>query len=366
VCSNANSQLIVGGIGDDISTALNSNSFDINTNEDDLDFPAQVLDPSCGRSNPARVWGAMLDGTYDSILSYAEQANAVGAENQAMEGASMLSGFYNQASALSPFLRQSQSSRAIILMGHADMCTSQQQKSVGSCQTADMDPQNYCRTTPQAFEREFRRGLDQLITLNNVQIIVFAPLRYSQICNFQRRGHTTESLYGSRRQCGEFWKDMAGGTPFGFAPCASLTADCSRQRIRDAYNTQLNYFNILQTVTSQYSSLVPGSLTPSAAGYQGGLVVGNGTKVSFRPDLWNYEFQDEDISSCDCFHPTKLMQSRIANITSGSLQCSPATPCCDTRSPEDCRTDDTIGGAPALSTSLMLGFCLLLFLRLIQ
>jgi len=360
LCALAWSQMLVGGIGDDISTGLNSNNYDITVDEGELDFPVSALDPSCGRSNPARSWGSMIDNTFESIFSYAEQSRAAGANLVAEDGATMLNGFHDQAVSLATFLKKGREPRAIILIGHGDMCTSETQKSAGSCSNPDQDPQNYCRTTGQAFEREFRRGLDELVVVNNSEIIVFAPLRYSQICNFAQIGHTSESLYGPSRDCQTFWKETT--TASGFGPCSSLTTDCSTSRIEDAYNTQLGYFKILESVIQQYNALSGGSKTPSAVGHSGGAVVAAGVTVTFRSDLWNYRFQIEDVSSCDCLHPTKLMQQKIANITSNTLQCpgSSSIRCCGDESPAVCGGDPTLSAASASPLGITLALLVLL------
>ena len=124
-------------------------------------------------------------------------------------------------------------------MGHNDICTNTTSKT-SSCGSADEDPNNYCRTINAAFEREFRRGMDQLIQIPSVRIGVSALARVSELCNFTGKSGCGLAGFGS---CQDVW---------GLVNiCASLTTDCSDTRRIDAYNTAVGYNEILQRVTSE-------------------------------------------------------------------------------------------------------------------
>jgi len=210
------------------------------------------------------------------------------------------------------------------------MCSPQVEKS-SSCPTTDQDPNNYCRTTSQAFEREFRKGLDALVSFDQIEIIVVAPFRYSQICNFAQRGKTaTSAAYGqiSGSSCQDFWsRAQSSALPFGNGPCASLTDDCSDQRIDDAYQTQLKYLAIMKAVVLSYTALSPGDLSPT------GTLVGN-FSMTVNEAAWNYRFDQEDISACDCFHPSRGLQQKLAALD--TFDCATSSKCCDGTNPATC------------------------------
>jgi hypothetical protein len=106
----------------------------------------------------------------------------------------MLHDFFNQSQAIKLALSAESAPRYVpVFMGHNDICTNTTSKIGNSC-GGDDDPNNYCRTTLAAFEREFRRGMDQLIQIPSVRIGVSALVRVSELCNFAR-----SRAAGSRR-----------------------------------------------------------------------------------------------------------------------------------------------------------------------
>jgi hypothetical protein len=97
--------------------------------------------------------------------------------NDAASGADMLSDFFNQAQSIKLNLASSGAPRYVpVFLGHNDICTNTTSRTGNSC-GGDDDPNNYCRTTNVAFEREFRRGMDQLIQIPSVRIGVSAIVR---------------------------------------------------------------------------------------------------------------------------------------------------------------------------------------------
>ena len=73
-------------------------------------------------------------------------------------------------------------------MGHNDICSGTIERIQAECAEGDdQDPMNHCRTTEAAFEREFRKGLDVLITVPELKIGIAAPVRVTQLCNHSRQ-----------------------------------------------------------------------------------------------------------------------------------------------------------------------------------
>lgn len=110
-------------------------------------------------------------------------------------------------------------------------------------------------------------------------------------------------------------------------PCASLTDDCSDQRIEDAYQTQLKYLTIMKAVVLSYTQLGPGELSPT------GTLLGNFT-MTVNEAPWNYRFDQGDISACDCFHPSKGLQQKLADLS--TFDCTTTSSCCDGANPATC------------------------------
>lgn len=188
-----------------------------------------------------------------------------------------------------------------------------------------IDPNNHCWTTPAAFEREFRKGLDVLMTVPELKIGVASLVRLSQLCNHSDKA-ACSVLPGS---CEDTWQ---------FAPlvlengiCGSLTSDCSEERIQDVYEMAREYRNILDRVTQEYAVIPAGQASPTVP--IAGEEVGGGSKaenvlLTFSNASWEYKFTSEDISCCDCFHPSILGQDLAARILFDGFTCSESDACC--------------------------------------
>ncbi len=233
--------------------------------------------------------------------------------NDAASGADMLSDFYNQAVNIKLNLSSSLAPRYVpVFMGHNDICTNTETRTGNAC-GGDDDPNNYCRTAPAAFEREFRRGMDQLIQIPSVRIGVSAVVRVSELCNFTGKSGCGITL---GLPCSSVW---------GLVDiCASLTKDCSNQRRIDAYLTALAYNQILEVVTAEYAAISTGGMSLT------GAVKAPDVAIRYSEGAFFFKFASADVSCCDCFHPSDLGQSKMAQFGWDGLQCSGTTPCCGT------------------------------------
>ena len=139
----------------------------------------------------------------------------------------------------------------------------------------DQDPANYCRTTPAAYEREFRKGLDVLITVPQLKVGVASLVRVFQLCNYSAKQACSLLGPGS---CQTLWTAAAASAAFAHGICGSLTIDCSEERIRDAYELAKSYRDILARVTAEYADLTPGD--SSVVIIIGGESVGGALKAA--------------------------------------------------------------------------------------
>ena len=199
--------------------------------------------------------------------------------NDAESGAQMLKDFVQQATKIKQFLMPQPGLRyTTVWLGHNDVCAGTLEKIQASCpRGVDQDPNNHCRTTPAAFEREFRKGLDILISLPDLKIGVASLIRMSQLCNHQSKDSCL--FGGTSPSCKDVWQTAATGGPiigFEHGVCGSLTSSCSEQRIVDAYTTAKDYRDILATVTAEYAALVDGEQSKKVT--IGGQTVGGATK----------------------------------------------------------------------------------------
>lgn len=239
--------------------------------------------------------------------------------NSAASGARMLSDFTSQANNIRTYLSVQPIPRlAAVFLGHNDNCGGAVTKTNMACPSADLDPNNYCRTRPAAFERELRKGLDILMGISNTRIGVAAPVRVSQLCNFQNKAScqipaTCRVLWGNANIC------------------ASLTRDCSPTRIADTYTTMKAYRDILRAVTAEYAQIPEGGASRVIT--IGGETVG-GARKAFATSFvytdapWQYRFTSEQLSCCDCFHPSAEGQNKIGQMMKNGLTCTRANPCC--------------------------------------
>ncbi len=290
----------------------------------------------------------------DGVFSHAEMLECFGgtdievaSPNAAMSGAQMLKDFVAQAINIQDFLYSASAPRyATVLLGHNDVCGGTVDKYQVDCDWGDdQDPDNYCRTTPAAFEREFRKGLDILIVVPELTIGVASLVRVSQLCN-----------HGGKQACGLFFgRDCQEAWGTGWM-CGSLTYDCSDERVIDAYQTAKAYHEILVRVTAEYAAIPEGDFSDVVT--IGGETVGGAPKATgvnlvFSDTPWVYSFVSEQISCCDCFHPSILGQDDIARILFKGINCSPSDPCiADTGDP----LTDALGGAPDTSGTHYPGF----------
>ena len=272
--------------------------------------------------------------------------------NDAESGAQMLKDFVQQATKIKQFLTPQPGLRYVtVWLGHNDICAGTIENVRPSCpQGEDQDPNNHCRTTPAAFEREFRKGLDILISLPDLKIGVASLVRVSQLCNYEAKD---SCVLGAFPSCKDVWNAAAAqGSAIGFdqGVCGSLTSTCSERRILDAYTMAKAYHDILATVTAEYAALAEG--TQSQQVTIGGQTVGGATKergvrLDFSEAPWVYKFMSDQISCCDCFHPSFRGQDTAARILFDGFTCSNADTCCgesnDALANAQCKEEDKSG-----------------------
>ncbi len=291
-----------------------------------------------GRDHGSSYCSAGGNGTY-SLSERLECAKGGGISNfnNAESGATMVGDFYNQATAIRANLSSAPAPRLVsILLGHNDACTSETTRSGNSC-GGDRDPQNYCRTTTVAFEREFRRGMDELIQISGARITVLAVIRVSQLCNFENKNGCGLSF---GLNCDFIWTvgDIVGDL-FGGGICASLTTNCSNQRRIDMYNTVVGYNEVLERVTDEYVAIPTGG--SSATGAVKAADVG----IRYGDGSFYYKFASNDVSCCDCFHPSDAGQARLAEFAWDGIECGVTAQCCgvtsDPLAAANCSITDT-------------------------
>lgn len=241
------------------------------------------------------------------------------APNHAASGATMVSDFVAQAGNVRSYLSGQPATRmAVVFLGHNDNCSGTIAKTNASCSSTDRDPNNYCKMKPEAFERELRKGLDILMSIGDTRIGVMSPIRVSQLCNFGSK--TNCQLFGN---CQFLWGVVN--------ICGSLTRDCSTTRVADAYTTMKTYRDIIKRVSQEYAVIRVGGRSPVVM--VGGQIVGGGVKalgtvLAYSDVPWFYKFKSEQISCCDCFHPSGLGQNALATLLKNGLSCTRANPCC--------------------------------------
>ena len=284
----------------------------------------------------------------DNTFSHAERLECaklgnISNFNHSESGATMLGDFFNQASGIRTSLSSAAQPGLInVFLGHNDACTNFVDKTGNSC-GGDRDPNNHCRTTNAAFEREFRRGMDQLIQVPNARIAVLATVRASQLCNFESKNGCGVSL---GLPCDVIW-GLGGlvGDLFGSAGiCSSLTSNCSNQRIRDMYTTLVGYNEILERVTNEYAAIPIGGVSP------GGATKAVGVEIIYRDGTFYFKLRSSDVSCCDCFHPSDSGQRELAESGWNGLDCSTTNQCCgqttDTLAAGRCSVIDTWSSYP--------------------
>jgi hypothetical protein len=239
--------------------------------------------------------------------------------NHAASGARMLAHFVEQANNIKAYLNAQPGQRlAAVFLGHNDNCSGTVNKTNASCSSSDLDPNNYCRTRPASFEREFRKGLEVLMSVPNSRIGVAAPVRVSQLCNYRNKPNCQVPV-----TCQFLWSNVN--------ICGSLTSDCSPARIADAYITMKAYRDILKNVTAEYASIPDGGISrvvQVAGETVGGGIKASGTVFVYSDAAWQYRFSSEQLSCCDCFHPSAIGQDALGRMMKTGLTCSRINPCC--------------------------------------
>ena len=103
-------------------------------------------------------------------------------------------------------------------------------------------------------------------------------------------------------------------------------------------------------VSAEYAALAEGEASPemtTGGETVGGAVKATGAFLSFSNAAWIYKFTSEQVSCCDCFHPSFIGQDTAARILFDGFTCSPTDMCCaDTGDPVSdalCTAEDTGG-----------------------
>ncbi len=304
-------------LSDSISVSGDSISRGFNANAAACNYTDNVTRTwATGESHGTSFCSAGAEGTF----SHAERLDCAKGDfitnfNDAQDGATMGDDFRTQSATIYSHLSAAPAPRyALVLMGHDDACGTHFLTKTGNSCSGDQDPNNYCRTTNEAFEREFRAGLDQLIQIADARILVLATVRVSELCNLSAKGACG---VGTGFTCSELWHESD-------VTCASLTTDCSEQRIIDMYNTLLGYNEILARVTAEYAAIPAGGSSAT------GAVKAADVALKYTQGSFFMDFQSNDLSCCDCFHPADQGQAKLAQFAWDGLQCSPSTPCCAT------------------------------------
>ena len=334
----------IDAIGDSISKAVNAREPCAVDDRETFNWATSITQD-----------GAFCSDGGDRVYSQAERlecrqgAMIMNADpNSAESGAEMLKDFFAQAQESAALFGTQPAPRYVTVeMGHNDICSGTVERIQTECpEGEDQDPMNHCRTTEAAFEREFRKGLDVLIAVPDLKIGIAAPVRVTQLCSHAGKANCFPGFGGN---CRGLW--AAALNIFDTGLCGSITKDCSdEQRLQDGYETAKAYRDIMARVSSEYAALPEGETSPEMeVGGEpvGGKVKAAGASLSFSNASWVYKFTSEQISCCDCFHPSFLGQDAAAQILFDGFTCSPTDVCCaDTGDPVSnalCTTEDTGG-----------------------
>ena len=336
----------IDAIGDSISKAVNAREPCALDDRETFNWATSITED-----------GAFCSDGGDGVYSQAERiecrqgAMIVNADpNSAESGAEMLKDFFVQAQKVEQLFGTHPPAApryVTVEMGHNDICSGTIERIQTECAEGnDQDPMNHCRTTEAAFEREFRKGLDVLITVPDLKIGVAAPVRVTQLCNHAAKPNCFPNFGGN---CRGLW--AAALNLFETGLCGSITKDCSdERRLQDGYETAKAYRDIMERVSSEYAALAEGaSSREMTAGGEpvGGAVKATGNSLSFSNASWVYKFKEEQVSCCDCFHPSFRGQDVAARILFDGFTCSSTDACCaDTGDPVSaalCTAEDTSG-----------------------
>ena len=336
----------IDAIGDSISKAVNAREPCPNDDQESFNWSTSITEG-----------GAFCSHGGDGVYSQAERiecrrdAMIMNADpNSAESGAEMLKDFAAQAQESAALFGTQPSPRYVTVeMGHNDICSGTIERIQADCaEGEDQDPMNHCRTTEAAFEREFRKGLDELIAVPELKIGIAAPVRVTQLCNHAAKRNCS-LLPGT---CGDLWERVVTLGIRDTGLCGSITIDCSdERRLQDGYETARAYRDIMERVSSEYAALAEereASKEMEVGGEPvGGVFKATGTSLSFSNATWMYKFTSEQISCCDCFHPSFRGQDVAAQILFDGFTCGPTDVCCaDTADPVSaalCAAEDTSG-----------------------
>ena len=324
--SNSVSSMAV--IGDSMARAYNAGGGEFF--EGGCPFTDQLSFSWATNDNNATLCRADTVYSHKERLECANSKN-LSAHNVAVSGANMRDDAYKQAVAARNWLVTRAAPRYIaFLLGHNDICQGHRDRSSTCTPSSTKDPNNYCRTTRFAFEKEFRRAFDVLVTIPDSRIGVAIPVRVSQLCN--HRGKNVDCGFFDC-SCQDVWDtaqtDLADVFE-GPGICESLTSDgCSDARVAHAHRTWRAYKNILIRVTNEYAAVAPGANVPANATFgTGNVTKATGVQIQYSEAISNYQFKSSDIQNCDCFHPSYWAQNRISQYLYRGLTCTATTPCC--------------------------------------
>ena len=335
----------IDAIGDSISKAVNAREPCTNDDQESFNWATSITED-----------GAFCSDGGDGVYSQAERIECRrdamienANPNTAVSGSEMLKDFAAQAQESASFLGAQPAPRYVTVeMGHNDICSGTIERIQVECEEGDdQDPLNHCRTTPAAFEREFRKGLDVLIAVPELKIGISAPVRVSQLCNHAAKENC--SILGG--SCGDLWEAVVTLGIRRTGLCGSITIDCSdERRLQDGYETARAYRDIMARVSAEYAALPEGETSEEIeVGGEpvGGAVKAAGASLSFSNASWVYKFTSEQISCCDCFHPSFQGQDGAARILFDGFTCGPTDVCCadtgDIVSAALCTAEDTSG-----------------------
>src|SRR6185295_14063871 len=88
------------------------------------------------------------------------------------------------------------------------------------------------------------------------------------------------------------------------------------------YNTLVGYNEVLERVSAEYEAIPVGGQSA------GGATKAADVHVKYGDGSFYYKLGNNDLSCCDCFHPSDLGQAKLADFVWNGLQCTATNPCC--------------------------------------
>ena len=302
----------------------------------------EFFEGSCAFADQTKYSWATNDNngtlcTADPVYSHKERLECannknLSAYNAAVSGANMRDDAYKQAVAARNWIVTRAAPRYIaFLLGHNDICQGHRDRFSTCTPSSTKDPNNYCRTKNFAFEKQFRRALDELVQIPDSRIGVAILVRVSQLCNHPGKNVDCGVFFDC--SCQDVWDTAQTDVADVFEGpgiCESVTSDdCSDARVAHAHRTWRAYKNILIRVTNEYAAVAAGANVPANAPFgTGNVTKANGVQVQYSEAISNYKFSSSDIQNCDCFHPSSSAQNKISRYLYRGLTCTAITPCC--------------------------------------